>query len=187
MCELRGPRHENVLHDDVVETFEQPERAGSVRLGLRRILADDVERPKRPVLDRLEHFRQVPATFGRKAPAVFALELRAARSIFDVLTSDVLVRNRSHVAAALHVVLAAQRHETGSIAADMSGQQREVDDREHVVGGVMVFGDAERPADLRRLRARVRVCDFTNGLSGDACDLRRVVERIRRSCRDRRR
>ena len=52
-------------------------------------------------------------------------------------------------------------HEPGAVAADVAGQQREVDQREHVVDRVVVLGDAERPADLRALgawrrRARAR-------------------------------
>ena len=76
-------------------------------------------------------------------------------AVLDVLSADELVGNRAHVAAALDVVLTAQRHQAGPVAADMSGQQREVDDREHVVGRVVMFGDAERPAHLRALRAGV--------------------------------
>ena len=72
-----------------------------------------------------------------------------------------LFGQRAHVAAALHVVLAAQRVEAGAVAADVAGEQREVDEREHVVDGVVVLGDAERPAELRavgaaRRRARAR-------------------------------
>ena len=48
-------------------------------------------------------------------------------------------------------------HEARPVAADVSGQQREVDDREDVVDGVVVLGDAERPAHLRAVGARVRV------------------------------
>ena len=38
----------------------------------------------------------------------------------DVLEARQLVRDRAHVAAALHVVLAAQRVEAGAVAADVA-------------------------------------------------------------------
>ena len=41
-----------------------------------------------------------------------------------------LVRDRAHVAAALHVVLAAQRLQPGAVAADAADEQRQVDQRE---------------------------------------------------------
>ena len=68
-----------------------------------------------------------------------------------------LVGDGAHVAAALHVVLAAQRDQAGAVAADVAGEQRQVDQREHVVGRVVVLGDAEGPADLRPVGAGVGV------------------------------
>jgi hypothetical protein len=43
------------------------------------------------------------------------------------------VRQRAHVAAALDVVLAAQRVEARAPAADVAGEQRQVDQRQDVV------------------------------------------------------
>ena len=75
----------------------------------------------------------------------------------DVLEARQLVRDRAHVAAALHVVLAAQRVEARAVAADVAGQQRQVDQAEDVVDRVVVLGDAERPADHRAVGVRVGV------------------------------
>jgi hypothetical protein len=50
------------------------------------------------------------------------------------------------------------------------GEQREVDDREDVVRGVVMFGDAERPADLRPLRARVGMRELADRFRRDAGD-----------------
>ena len=56
---LRGLRPEDVLDDEVVEPLEQATSALLIRLRLRRVLADDVERAQRAVLHRLEHLTEV--------------------------------------------------------------------------------------------------------------------------------
>ena len=88
--------------------------------------------------------------FGGIVAPHAASKLRAQGVVLDVLEAGQLVRQRAHVAAALHVVLAAQRLEPRAVAADVPDEQREVDQREDVVDGVVVLGDPERPADLRR-------------------------------------
>jgi len=83
------------------------------------------------------------------------LEASALGVVLDVLEARELVRDRTHVSAALNVVLSPQRVDAGAVAANVPAQQRQVDEREHVVGGVVVLGDAEGPADLGSVRARV--------------------------------
>ena len=89
------------------------------------------------------------------------------------------VRDRAHVAAALDVVLAAQRVEPAAVAADVAGQQREVDQRENVVDRVVVLGDAERPADLRAVGPGVGVRDVLDDVRRDAGELLAALERVR--------
>src|SRR5207253_2361013 len=80
-------------------------RAG---LGLRRVLADHVERGQVAALHRLEHLRQVPAVAWLDLDVPRAFELAARLVILlQVLEAGQSVRDRAHVPAALHVVLAA--------------------------------------------------------------------------------
>src|SRR5207248_3004733 len=72
------------------------------------------------------------------------------------------VGNRAHVAAALHIVLPAQRIEAASIATDVSREQPEVDQRQHVVDRVVMLGDAQRPANLRALGLGIRMRRLPN-------------------------
>ena len=117
----------------------------------------------------MEHLRQVPAVPGDDGHAPRALEpLARGRVLLDVLEPGELVGDRAHVAAALDVVLTAQRVHPAAVRADVPGQQAEVDQREHVVHGVVVLRDAERPADHRAVRLRVRVRDLLDDLGGDA-------------------
>ena len=71
-------------------------------------------------------------------------------SFFDVLETGQSVGNRPHVAAALHVVLAAQRIEAAAVAADMAGQQGQIDQGDDVVDGVVMFGDARESSRVWR-------------------------------------
>ena len=52
-------------------------------------------------------------------------------------------RIAAHVRRTLHVVLAAQRIDTGSRLADVARQQREVDECRHAVGALDVLGEAK--------------------------------------------
>jgi hypothetical protein len=60
----------------------------------------------------------------------------------------------------------------------VTGEEREVDESDDVVHGVVVLGDPERPTDLRAVRARVRVSELLDRLGGDARLPLRVVERV---------
>jgi hypothetical protein len=96
---------------------------------------------------------------GRDLRAPRALEPRADLVVLDVLEAGELVGQRAHVAAALHVVLAAQRVEARAPLAHVPGEQREVDQRQDVVDGVVVLGDAEGPADHRAIGAGIEMRD----------------------------
>ena len=90
-----------------------------------------------------------------------------------------LVRQCAHVAAALHVVLPAQRYEATPPSTDVAGEQREVAQRQHVVDGVVVFGDAEGPQDLALATRRVCMCDLADRLGRYTRDLGGHLERVR--------
>ena len=151
--QLGGLGEVDVEHDHVVEALEQVQRVRRVGLGLGRVLADHEQRTQLAALHRLEHLGEVPAGLGRDRGGPQRLELLAGDLVVDVLESGQLVRERAHVAAALHVVLPAQRAEAGAVAADLAGEQRQVAESQHVVDAVVVLGDAERPAQLGGLGA----------------------------------
>ena len=98
--------------------------------------------------------------------------------VLDVLEAGQAVGNRAHVAAALHVVLAAQRVETAAVAADVAGEKAEVDESENVVHRVVMLGDAERPADLRALGPGVSVRGLADDFGGHAGLALGALERV---------
>ena len=57
----------------------------------------------------------------------------------------------------------------------MTAQQRQIDEREHVVGGVVVLGDAECPAELGAVGRGVEVGQLDDRLGRHARDRRRPL------------
>ena len=177
--ELRRLRQEEVLHDEMVEPFEQADRALLVGFALRRVLADHVDRRERAVLHRLEHAGEVQADRSGRS-VVVPRRLRSARGRRrrrERWKPGQPVRDRAHVTAALHVVLPAQRLHARAVAADVAAEQREVDQREDVVDRVVVLGDPERPADLRAVRLAEQVRRLVDRIGGNPRHARRLVER----------
>ena len=78
------------------------------------------------------------------------------------------MRERAHVAAALHVVLSAQRVHADALAADVAGDHREVRDRHHGRAALAVLGDAEAVVDRRVGRAREQARCAANVRRGHA-------------------
>ena len=96
-----------------------------------------------------------------------------------MLKSGEPVGQSAHVAAALNIVLAAERIQSSAIKSDMSGQQREIGQRENIVNCVVVFGDSERPANHRLICSSKRMRHFLNDVRSHARLVGRVLERIR--------
>src|SRR5260370_24721655 len=112
------------------------------------------------MLHRLEHLAQVVAALGRDGRLLGFLEGRPPRGVLEVLETWQAVGDRAHVAAALNVVLAAERVEPAAITPDFAREQREVDERKDVVDSVVVLRDSERPADHGPVTAPVSVRDL---------------------------
>ena len=154
--QLRGLGEKDVLDDEVVEAAEQAHRARLVSLAACRILADDVDRAQVTTVHRLEHLAQVPAFLAREVGAApRARELFVDRRILEVLETGQPGRDGAHVATTLDVVLAAQRVQAAAVPAHLAREQSQVDERKHVVDGVVMLRDAQGPADHASLRSRV--------------------------------
>ena len=159
MGELGGLGEEQVLHHEMVEAAQQVHRVFDVGLRLRRVLAEAVDGAQLAALHRLEHLRQVLAVARRHGGVPRRVELGARLVVDDVLEAGQAVGDGPHVAAALHVVLPAQRVQPAAGPAHMAAEEREVDEREHVVDAGVVLGDAERPAHLGAVGAGVGVSE----------------------------
>ena len=181
-------RHHDVLDDEEVELGQQPPRPVHVGFGLGRVLSDDVQRAELATLHRVEHLREVPPLVGRQLGSPRRREPPARVLVaLEVLEARELVRDRAHVSPALHVVLPAERVEARAVAPDVAAEQREVDEREHIVDGVRVLGDPEGPADHRPVGAREGVRRLGDRLGRDAGQPLPFGERERLDRRARRR
>ncbi|MEM8902579.1 MAG: hypothetical protein AAGF02_02660 [Actinomycetota bacterium] len=120
----------------------------------------------------------VLAAAGRDRRPPRGLEAGPGLGIDHVGETGELVRQGAHVAAALDVVLAPQRYQPRTPTADVTGEEREVDEREDVVDAVVVLGDAEGPADLRPFGGRVGVGDLADRLGRDAGELLAARQRV---------
>ncbi len=92
------------------------------------------------------------------APPRAARKRPQAGVVGDELEARQPVGQGAHVAAALHVVLTAERRRAGARLAPRGRSAAPGCQRVHVVGGVVVFGDPERPAQHGPRRPRVQAC-----------------------------
>ena len=99
--------------------------------------------------------------------------------MLDVLSTWKLIRNRSHVAAALNVVLPAQRINARPVTSDVTAEQRKIDKRTNVVDGIVMLRYAESPAELRAWRFGVCVRQLGDERGRHAGCFLRVLERVR--------
>ncbi len=128
---LRRLVQEQVLHDQALERGERGRDVLGVRVGLRHVLALHVHRPETAVECRLEHVRDAQAGLGLELHTPFGAEQGARGRVRHVPITGELVRERTHVARTLHVVLAAQRIHAYAFAADVARGHRQVGDAEH--------------------------------------------------------
>ena len=166
MGEFRRLRIKEVLHHKEFEPAYEFHGAVTVRFGIDRVFAENVESREFVPLHRFKHFAQMQAAFGIDLRSVGAFKFRAQLRILHVLKARQAVGNRAHVAAALHVVLPAQRIYAAPVAPDVSGQQGQVNQRQHVVHGVVMLGDAQGPANLRALCFGIGVRGLANHFGG---------------------
>src|ERR1700730_3125974 len=85
------------------------------------------------------------------------LELPSQLVVLHVLEARQPVGNRSHVSAALHIVLPTQRINSAPVASNVPSEKRKIDERQNIVHRVVMFGNAERPAKFRSRRLGIRM------------------------------
>ena len=104
-----GLVQEQVLHDDAFHRRETGRDVLRVGVGLQDVLALDVEALNVPSTAASSMLGMRRPGSGSSGTPQSASNMRAGRVVGDVAIARQLVRERAHVAGALHVVLAAQR------------------------------------------------------------------------------
>ena len=147
MSEGRRLVQEQVLHDQEVERLERVRDVVGVGVGLRDVLTLHVEALEGATGSFVEHVGNAQAGLGIELDLPLLLEQFARRLVGDVAVAGVLVRERAHVAGALHVVLAAQRVHADALVAEVAGRHGEVGHGHDRGRALTVLGDAEAVVD----------------------------------------
>ena len=136
--------HEEVLDHQEIELAER--LFGVVEVGLReqRVLADDVHGARLAAEAPLDHLRHDTADASGRSHAPRRLEARERGGVVVRIAREVR-RNAAGVAAALDVVLAAERRDAAAREAHLAGDEGKVEQRVGVVDPVRVLGDAHAP------------------------------------------
>ena len=105
-------------------------------------------------------------------------EHAAHARVGHVTVAAELVRERSHVAGALHVVLAAQRVDADAFPSEIAGGHREIRDAHHHRRALAVLGDAEAVVDGAVAGRRVETRRLPHQLGLDAGERRGRFGRV---------
>ncbi len=175
-----GVVQEQVLGDQELQLVQPLLDMVRVRLGLRGVLADQVERPDAPVVQPGHHLVEaVPRRLGERDPPGLG-ELAPDLGILLGLVPRQVARVRASVVQALDVVLPAQRVQAGRLVPEVAGHQHEVGQRPDVVDRGRVLGDPERVEDRRVPLGRVLARGRADRLGGHAGHLLRLLGRVAR-------
>ena len=121
-------------------------------------------------MDGVHDLDDSEALFGIKGCAPGRLDLGADAKIFNRLVVREKHRDQAGVGSALHVVLAAQRMQSGAGTADLAGDERKRNQAARVVGAVGVLGDAHAPENDRGSSARIFARDRAQRICFDPAD-----------------
>ncbi len=151
-----------------------------VRVGLRHVLALHVQRLETAVERGFEHVRNAQARLGLELHAPFGIEQGARDRVRHVPVAGEFVRERTHVARTLHVVLAPQRVHAHAFAADIARGHREVGDAEHHRAALAVLGHAQSVIDRAVAAGGVEAGGATHQFGGHAGDFGERFGRVLR-------
>ncbi|MCY1485098.1 hypothetical protein D9M68_187160 [compost metagenome] len=126
---IRRLVEEEVVHDDALHRGKPGGHMLGIRVGLQDVFTLDIDALEGAIDRGIEHVRDAQARLVGNLDAPELLEGFARRVVGDMAVARQLVRERTHVAGALHVVLTAQRVYADARPADIAGDHREVGDR----------------------------------------------------------
>ena len=147
---------EDVLHDDAFHLRQRFGHVLGVGVGLDDVFALAVQGLEFAIEGGFEHVGDAQARLGVQRHAPGALEQAARGGVGDVAVAGQLVREAAHVAAALHVVLAAQRVHAHAFAADHAASHGQVGDAHDHGRALRVLGHAQAVVNGRVRALRIQ-------------------------------
>ena len=170
-----GFGHEDVLHHHVLQTGHGMAGMVQVRVAHGRVFAHDVHAAnlvrvavigQRFVHDLDHGVARLVVQLG--APEVF--KPGVCFGVAHALVVGVHHRDQARIAGALHVVLAAQRMQTGTGLANLAGDGGQRDQATHVVSTVDVLAHAHAPQNHGTFGGGIGPRDFAQGFCGHAAN-----------------
>ena len=145
--QLCGFRHEDLLHHHEVQPLQALDYQRLVRLTPNRVLAEGVKALQHTFVGLLDEVCDAPAPVCGNVHTPGLTELLPHGFIGDLLVAREHGVYSAHVAATLHVVLAAQGVHAGGDFADVAAQHGQVGQIHDVFGATRVLGDTQRVED----------------------------------------
>ena len=136
---------EDVDADKQVQHLEGVLGMSEIRLGHHRVFAKHDHGLDAAIEGAIDHLGDSEAGNGGQGRIPLALEARADIVVIYTLVGGEDVGQAAAIRAALDVVLPAQGIEAGAFAAEVARHQRQVGQREGVVGAVRALADAHAP------------------------------------------
>ncbi len=168
--QLAGFVDEDVLANEQFQLFQSVAGVFLVGFAHHGVFADDEHAAHRAGNSAVHHFGGGEAGLGIKLDAPKLLEFAFDVRGGDVLVGGIDVGQAAAVGAALDVVLAAQRVESGAGFADVAAHHGQIGQGEGVVGAVGGLADAHAPVDGGAFGLGVEASSFTDAVGGYAGD-----------------
>ena len=168
--EGRGLVQEQVLHDNAFHRLERVVDVLGVGVRLGNVLALHEQALVGALDGGIEHVGNAQARLGVECGLPHGLEHLAHRVVTDVAVAREFVREGTHVAGALNIVLPTEGIHTHAVAAHVARQHGEVGHAHDHGGTLAVLGDAEAIVDgaiATRGKEAGRSADFSGGNAGD--------------------
>ena len=169
---------EQVLHDDALHRGQRGGDMLGVGVRLGRVFALHIEGLEGAIQRGFHHVGNAQARLRVDRHAPGAVEQLARHRVRQVPVARQLVRERAHVAGALHVVLAAQRVHAHALAPDVARGHREVRDAQHHRAALAMLGDPQAVVDRAVATGGVQARGTAHQRSGHARDVGHGLGRV---------
>jgi hypothetical protein len=179
---IGGLDQEQILHHHAFHGGEARGHMLGVGIGLKDVLALDVDTLERAIERGVDHVGNAQAWLGIERLTPERLEHFERRRLREMAVARQLVGERAHVAGALNIVLPAERVHADALAADIAGGHGEIGDGDHRGRALAVLGHAEAVIDGAVAAGGVEpggAPDEFGGNAGDLLHFLRAVARLR--------
>ena len=147
MGKFGGLVEKNVLHHQTFERGQRRFNMVGIGIGVSDVFALHIEPTERSVERRIEHVGDAQARFMIERDTPLFFKQATDRVVGNMAIARQLVRERTHIACALHIVLAAQRIDADASAPDVASGHGQVGNTHHRGGTLAMLGYAEAVID----------------------------------------